>query len=70
MIGAGPYRSATSSSWTEEELWLSLDGALEEAIRDPVLAWGMAWSIVNSADAAVEVRRAAAALMSVLCGLP
>lgn len=63
---AGPYRPAWSPSWDEEELWLRLDCALEEAMRDPRLAWAMTWSIALDAAAFPEVRQCAESLMSAL----
>ena len=66
MPHAGPYRPAWSPSWDEEELWTRLDWALEAAIRDPDLAYSMAWSIsMDSADFP-DVRRCADSLMSEL----
>ncbi len=62
----GPYRPLTSSSWTEEELWLRLDDALVVAVRDPVLAWGIAWQVACDSGDFPEVRTAAGALMEEL----
>jgi hypothetical protein len=62
----GPYRPAWSSSWDEEELWLRLDWALEEALGDPGLAWSMSWSIAMDSADFPDVRRCAEALMSEL----
>jgi hypothetical protein len=70
MSESHPYREAVSSSWQEEELWLSLDCALVEAMRDTSLAWAMAWNVLLDAQAlrikAVEV--AATSLLHELSG--
>ena len=66
MPHVGPYRPAWSSSWDEEELWQRLDWSLQESLRDPNLAWSMAWSIALDAADFPDVRRCAEALMSEL----
>ena len=53
----------------EEDLWLRLDCALLEALREPVLAWGMAWSIaMDAAGRYPELIAAAEGLMSAVDG--
>lgn len=47
-------------------MWQRLDWALEEALRDPELAWSMAWSIAADSADLPDVRRCAVALMSEL----
>lgn len=67
-----PYRDRLPSPPTEEELWLSLDCALEEALRDPHLSWSLTWNIIMDAQEygypAVEV--AAVSLLHELNPLP
>lgn len=48
MIGP-PYRQLVSPSYEEDELWESLDVAIEGALKDPVFAWNMVWLIVQDA---------------------
>ncbi len=63
MIGASPYRSLTSSSTEEDELWLRLDDALLEAMRDPVFAWSIAWNVAIDAEGFTDVQDAAVRLL-------
>jgi hypothetical protein len=44
------YRSSHRDLILEEELWQRLDWALEESLRDPVLAWAMVWDLLTDAD--------------------
>lgn len=66
MIGESPFRSLTSSSWTEEELWLRLDCALEEAMVDPAFAWSLAWTVWIDSKGHNVVRVAADSLLDEL----
>ncbi len=62
-----PYREIISSSWQEQELWLSLDDALLAAITDPVLAFGIAIHVAEDAgNEFPEVRQAAELLLAQL----
>lgn len=47
-------------------MWHALDGALEEALRDPHLAWSIAFNVIIDSADFPEVRRAAEALVSEL----
>lgn len=60
------YRGPVSSSYTEDELWLRLDWALEEALKDPSLSWAMAWSVAMDSADFRDVRVAAERLMDEL----
>lgn len=67
MIGEAPYRKPDRTLTDEEELWYSLDQALERAFGDPVWAWGVAWQVARDAGSRFpEVRDAAASLMQEL----
>ncbi len=66
MIGAGPYRCVTCSSYEEEDLWLRLDEALLYALRDVPQAYAIAWGVWADSRNYSEVRSAACDLMSLL----
>lgn len=66
VTSGGPYRPLYSSSYLEEELWLSLDDALVEVYRDPRLAWDIAFRIAMDAADFPDVLLAAEQLMSEL----
>jgi hypothetical protein len=45
MIGGGPYRIDLTIPPDDSELWLRLDQALEMSLRDPDLAYWIAFDI-------------------------
>lgn len=61
-----PYRSDTFPSWTEEDLWLRLDCALEMAFKSPSFAYAIAWDVWVDSREFADVRRASSELMSEL----
>ncbi len=62
----GPYRTNTFPSWSEEDLWLRLDDALEVAFSDPSWAFNIAWSVIQDATDFRDVFWAAADLLEAL----
>lgn len=62
------YRSCLRTLTEEEDLWFRLDGALYWALRDPKLAWDVAWAVILDSYAYPDVQRAAVELVEVLNG--
>jgi hypothetical protein len=58
-----PYRDLTSSSWTEHDLWLWLDHALEAVLNDPHWAATLAYDVWMNSDGFPDVRIAVEALL-------